>query len=75
MNITTTLINTDKGTPKIVAKGAGKQRTTNYDHALSHDANHGTAAGVLGLVLGLTWDDSIVHVTDNGRKHSFTFPV
>lgn len=72
MKITTTLVHNDKGTTKIVAKAAGKQRTINYDHGVSHDYNHGTAAGVLANVLGWQPDHDISHVTENGSVHRFT---
>lgn len=42
------------GTGVIVAKGAGKQRTVQYDHALNPGRNHGAAAGTLASALGLT---------------------
>lgn len=61
MNITTVYKTNHNGTGQILAKGGGKQRTVEYDHALSADRNHGTAAGVLALALGLTWHDGITH--------------
>lgn len=81
MKITTTLVHNDKGTTKIVAKAAGKQRTINYDHGVSHDYNHGTAAAALltsgkfdGLLLSLTDEmlDKAVHDSnDSGTVHVF----
>lgn len=62
------------GRSQILAKGGGKQRTVNYDDSRSSDWNHGNAAGVLGLVLGLTWHDGIGHDSnDSGTKHGFSF--
>lgn len=62
------------GTPKVVAKGGGKQRTINWDLARGTDWNHGTAAGTLALALGLSWHDGIDHDSnDSGTKHCFQF--
>lgn len=81
MNIVTTLTHTDKGRPQIVAKGGKKQKTVNYDHALSHDANHGIAAAALVQRLGeadvLSAVESIdagtaTHTTETGARHRFT---
>lgn len=84
MNIVTTLVHNDKGTPAILAKGGGKQKRTPYDHALSHDVNHGNAAGNLILVLAKTssWvipdalesieEGNAVHTTENGARHRFS---
>jgi hypothetical protein len=47
------------GKAKVLAKGAGRQRTIPYDHEVSHDKNLGFAAGTLALVLGWEWSDSI----------------
>lgn len=54
MRITTTLIHRHDGRAQIVAKANGKQLTTNYDHALSHERNHGEAAGLLLRKLTIT---------------------
>jgi hypothetical protein len=63
------------GASRIVAKGAGKQRTIPFDPAVSSDRNHGNAAGELGLALGLSWSDDIGHDSnDSGTKHGFSFP-
>lgn len=51
MNITTTIVHNHKGTAQVVAKGQGKQRTIAYDHEVTHERNHGNAAGTLALVL------------------------
>lgn len=62
------------GASRIVAKGAGKQRTVPFDPSKSSDWNHGNAAGTLALVLGLTWHDGIAHdCNDAGTKHGFEF--
>lgn len=88
LSITTTLTHNDKGTAKVVAKatigGKVRQRTTVYDHALSHERNHGEAAGNLLLANaldtmqgGLSRDalDHMTHETVNGKTHRFTLPV
>lgn len=64
------------GASRIVAKGAGKQRTVPFDPSVSSDRNHGLAAGVLALALGLSWSDDIAHDSnDSGTKHGFGFPA
>jgi hypothetical protein len=50
MVIRTQYVNVN-GTPKVLAKGGGKQRTTAWDLSKSTDWNHGNAAGVLAKVL------------------------
>lgn len=81
ITVTTTLTHNHNGTPKIVAKCNGKQKTTNYDHGKSHDRNHGEAAGNLlisgkfdGLLISLNESDldRMTHTTENGAKHVFT---
>lgn len=78
MRITTTLVHNNNGTPKIVAKGNGKQRTVNYDLSLSADRNHGLAAGTLALVLikgeaaRHLAAKTATHTTKDGGKHVFT---
>ena len=62
------------GTGQILAKGGGKQRTTEYNPAESSDRNHGNAAGVLAQVLGLKWSDDIVHMGFNDGTQKFNFP-
>lgn len=48
MNITTTQKSNAQGRTQIVARGiGGRQKTTNYDHSKSLDANHGIAAANL----------------------------
>lgn len=49
--ITTTKTTTPTGAGRVVAKGHGKQRTVNWDHSKSADANFGAAAGALLNVL------------------------
>lgn len=62
------------GRSQIVAKGGGKQRTMNYDPSQSSDTNHGTAAGILGIILGWGWHDGITHdQSDDGTRHGFSF--
>lgn len=51
MRITAKVVHNHNGTAQILAKGAGKQRTIAYDHALSHERNIGNGAGTLALVL------------------------
>lgn len=76
LNITTTLVHTDKGAPKIVAKGSGKQRTISYDHGVSHERNFGTAAGTLALALGVTeYREGTTHEIVTGAKHRFSIPI
>lgn len=54
MNITTKYQTNAQGVGRIVARSGNRQRTVPYDHALSHHANHGAAAGVLAVALGVT---------------------
>lgn len=68
------------GTGQILATVDGieghkrRQRTTAYDPAKSSDWNHGTAAGVLALAVGLDWHDGIEHDSnDAGTKHGFAW--
>lgn len=63
------------GAGRIVAKGAGKQRTVSLDLSKSSEWNHGNAAGTLALTLGLPWSDAIEHdSSDDGTKHGFAWP-
>ena len=62
------------GTPKVVARCDGKQRTVNFDAAKSSAANHGTAAGTLALALDLPWHDGIEHdMSEDGNRHAFAW--
>ena len=62
-----------QGRGQILAKANGRQRTVNFDPALSSDRNHGLAAGTLALALGLSWNDAATHETnDSGTVHTFT---
>jgi hypothetical protein len=73
MTITTTYKTNLNGTGKITAKGGGKQRTINYDHSRSIHQNHGDAAGVLALALGLGPDaaKTATHMGFNNGVHKF----
>lgn len=71
--ITTTIAHTSTGATRIVAKGKGKQRTISYDHATSHDRQHGEAAGTLALVLGLPNVENISHEIVDGNTHKFAW--
>jgi len=73
--IRTSYVNVN-GTPKVIAKGGGKQRTVPMDLAKSSDWNHGTAAGTLANALGWVWNDGIEHDSnDSGTKHGFAWPA
>lgn len=61
------------GRSQILAKGNGKQKTTNVDLSKSNDWNHGNAAGELALKLGLEWSDYVTHVEAPDSMHVFTF--
>ena len=74
LTITTKYTTTSTGAGRILAKGAGKQRTLPYDQARSAERNHGEAAGELAKALGLSWSDSIVHMGFNDGTHKFVFP-
>jgi hypothetical protein len=64
------------GTPKVTARGAGRQKTIPFDLAVSSERNHGNAAGELALLLGLSWSNAIEHDSnDSGTKHGFAFPA
>lgn len=86
-SITVTKSSNANGAGVLVAKGAGKQRTTKYDHSKSTDANFGAAAGTLLDVLA---DDRqrakikhpsggqrvrVEHLSDNGGKRRFSIDV
>ena len=78
--ITTVVKSSANGAGVVLAKGAGRQKSTRFDHSLSIPANHGAAAGNLAKVLGLDWSDDITHTTKQGTgdlstKHIFTFPA
>lgn len=62
------------GTGQILAKGGGKQRTTQVDLSKSAAWNHGVAAGALALVLGWEWHDGVeTDSNDSGTKRGFAF--
>lgn len=86
-SITVTKSSNANGAGVLVAKGAGKQRTTKYDHSKSIDANFGAAAGTL---LDVLVDDRqrakikhpsggqrvrVEHLSDNGGKRRFSIDV
>jgi hypothetical protein len=60
-----------KGDVQIVAKGGGKQKTVTVDPAHSEDRSHGSAAGDLGLVLGLEWHADVQHEANDDGSHTF----
>ena len=74
------------GTGKIVAKGHGKQRTVNYNPAMSSEWNHGAAAGtLLNVLLSPEQQAKVRHPSghqrvehdsnDSGTKHGFKVNV
>lgn len=69
MKVTTTYKSNAAGAGQIVAKGGGKQRTVNYDHARNVRDNHRHAMIVLVNALGS--DQTFPRVetveVDNGR--------
>lgn len=79
MNITTTKKNNHNGTPQILAKGNGKQRTVSYDLSKSIEWNHGNAAGTLALVLFQSEESRKIAakhakvIKDTGAKMVFGF--
>jgi hypothetical protein len=51
-----------------------RQRTVKYDPTLSSARNHGNAAGVLALAVGLDWHNGIEHDSnDDGTRHGFAW--
>jgi hypothetical protein len=85
--ITTTVTSNKSGRAQVVAKGHGKQRTVNLDHALSDEQNRAAAAGTLLNVLADKRQQSMLRhpsggqrvrvksLTDGGGKHRWTFDV
>lgn len=70
--IHTKYVTNSAGRSQVKATGGGRQRTVNWDASRSTDWNHGNAAGVLGLVLGLKWREGISHrQNDAGTEHMF----
>ena len=59
------------GKGQILAKCRGSQRTVSYDHDHTPEWNHGNAAGVLALALGLAWSDEATHENLDG-EHRFS---
>lgn len=80
LNITTKYTTTAKGEGRIVAKGAGKQYTMPYDHSLSVNANHGSAAGVLArkVLPQDKWNEAgnkAVHIGFADGSHRFNIDL
>lgn len=87
LNVTTRYKTNASGAGKIEARSGDLRRVLPYDHALSPDANHGSAAGTLLLALGERLGDDLIPsvVTmldtgnvahdsdDNGGVHRFAF--
>lgn len=68
MKIRTEYVTNDKGVGKIVAKGGGKQRTVNYNHAATPAANHGHAAGALAVAHGKEYGGVTITLSlDHGK--------
>jgi len=74
LRITTTFTTTANGSARVVARGAGKQRTVVFDHSLSPQRNHVEA--VASLIAGtnqamdvLGRQDSWKHETVSTDKH------
>lgn len=73
MSITTKNTSNASGRSQVIAKGGGKQRTVNVEQDKGYEWNHGNAAGVLALALGLK-DGDIVHtMSEDGTQHTFTW--
>lgn len=85
--ITTTVTSNASGRAQVVAKGHGKQRTINLDHARSDEQNRAAACGTL---LNVLCDDRqramlrhpsggqrvrVESITDGGGKHRWTISV
>lgn len=51
ITVTASHVSNPSGRSQILAKAAGRQRTINYDHSRSMDANYGAAVGRLLDVL------------------------
>jgi hypothetical protein len=64
--ITTTKTSNGTGTGQVVAKGNGKQVTTNWDHAATREDNHRKAAEALAEKLGITQGITIVDDAPKG---------
>jgi len=86
MVIVRTSYTNKNGTPKVIARGAGKQRTVAWDLSKSTDWNHGNAAGTLLDVLLSPLDRAkVVHPSgmqrlghdqnDSGTLHGFSINV
>lgn len=72
MNITTTYTTTPAGAGRIVAKGAGRQRTLPYDQTKSMEWNFGAGVGALLAVLATPEQKAkMLHPTAKGRIRIF----
>lgn len=68
MRITTTYKHNAHGRPQILAKGGGRQKTTDVDLSKSDAANHGAAAGALAAVVGQPYQGVTIMLNmDNGN--------
>ena len=84
---TTTVTSNAAGRAQVVAKGHGRQRTVNLNHAMSDEWNRGAAAGALLNVLASPEQQAKVKhpsggqrvrvesVSDGGGKHRWTIDV
>lgn len=69
-SIITSMQHTSTGTPKVLAKGHGRQKTISYDHSMSHEANYGAAAGaLLNLLTDERQQAMVKHPSGGQRVH------
>lgn len=76
ITVTTTYKTNAKGTGQIVAKGAGRQKTLNYNHEKSISQNHGAAAAALVKMLHMPASQAMAgraKVDVKNGKVTFTF--
>lgn len=70
MNITTTYRTNSKGAGVIEARCGDRRKTSPYNHSLSVDQNHGTAAGALIEEKFAEFKRNVVSVISHGNaKH------
>jgi len=67
-SIITSIQHTASGTPKVLAKGHGRQKTISYDHSKSHEANYGAAAGALLNLLTTDLQQAKVKHPSGGQR-------